>query len=360
MIDERPTLQTVARAAGVSPMTVSNAYNRPDQLSAETREKVLRIARELGYSGPDPAGRSLRRRRTDTVGVLLTERLPYAFTDPGMVAFLHGLASGLSDAGQALLLLPTIDDADHAHVRNALVDAFVLASLLPDDPAVAEVLGRRLPVVSWGASPIPGVARIGVDNGRAAAKAAQHLLDLGHREFGVISVGRPLLGNGAEPGEPVVVRGRHRAMQQRVSGFVRAVRAAGFDADAVTVVEADSNTEDGGAQAARELLENRRPTAIFGVTDVLAIGALSAAAEADVAVPAKLSVVGFDDVVAASRTVPPLTTVSQSLFDQGKLAATIVLDELAGRRTKTPPIRCELVVRASTAPPQGRQAGSAG
>ena len=98
----RPTLDTVAQAAGVSRMTVSNAYNRPDQISGQTREKVLRIAAELGYAGPDPAARSLRRGRAGTVGVLLTERLPYAFADPGMLAFLHGVATELADSGQAV------------------------------------------------------------------------------------------------------------------------------------------------------------------------------------------------------------------------------------------------------------------
>ena len=107
MPSSRPTLRTVADAAGVSLMTASNAYNRPDQLSAATRERVLATAAELGYPGPSPAGRSLRLRRSDTIGVLLTERLPYAFADPGLLAFLHGLATGLAEAGQALLLIPT-------------------------------------------------------------------------------------------------------------------------------------------------------------------------------------------------------------------------------------------------------------
>src|SRR5277367_1893874 len=103
---ERPTLDTVAAAAGVSRMTVSNAYNRADQLSAATRERVLEVARQLGYPGPDPTAASLRLGRTGTVGVVLTERLPYAFTDPGLVTILHGIATALSDAGNALLLVP--------------------------------------------------------------------------------------------------------------------------------------------------------------------------------------------------------------------------------------------------------------
>jgi DNA-binding LacI/PurR family transcriptional regulator len=97
------------------------------------------------------------------------------------------------------------------------------------------------------------------------------------------------------------------------------------------------------------LAGRRRPTAVFGVTDVLAFGVLDAALSAGISVPGGLSVVGFDDVAAAATSVPPLTTVSQSLFDQGRLAARVVLDQAAGREVKIPPIRTELVVRGSTA-----------
>jgi DNA-binding LacI/PurR family transcriptional regulator len=342
VITERPTLQSVAKAAGVSPMTVSNAFNRPDQCSAETREKVLAVARELGYPGPDPAARSLRRGRTDTVGVLLTERLPYAFTDPGMVAFLHGLATALADAGQALLLLPAERNAEHAHVRNALVDAFVLASLPTEDPAVADVLDRRLPVVSWGQPRLPGVPRIGIDNARAAAKAARHLLELGHRRFTVVTFG----GENADE-HTSAVRGVHRAMTERVAGFTRELRAAGVTD--VAIVNAAKNARSAGVEAIAESLDGSTTTAVFAVTDVLALGVLDAAAARGLAVPAQLSVVGFDDVAAASSSVPPLTTVSQALFEQGGLAAKAVLDQLAGRQPKVRQIPSALIVRGSTA-----------
>jgi DNA-binding LacI/PurR family transcriptional regulator len=355
----RPTLETVAQAAGVSAMTVSNAYNRPDQLSEETRARVLAVAKELGYAGPDPAGRSLRTRRADTIGVLLTEQLPYAFADPGLVSFLHGLASGLADAGQALLLVPTEVNAEHAHVRNALVDGFVLTSLVPGHPAVADVLGRRLPVVSWGQPKIPGVPRICVDNARAAAKAARHLLELGHTSFGVVTFGdsaRPLAYAGVTPGDgdpdaPARVPGVQLGMRARVSGFLRALHAGGIDPASVSVVAAARNSRAAGRDAAARMLADRRPTAAFGVTDVLALGTLDAAASAGIDVPRQLSVVGFDDVAAAAASVPPLTTVAQSLFDQGRLAASVVLDQVAGRPVRIPPIRTEVVVRGSTAPP---------
>ncbi|HZV25729.1 MAG TPA: LacI family DNA-binding transcriptional regulator [Acidothermaceae bacterium] len=360
MTPGRPTLETVAQAAGVSAMTVSNAYNRPDQLSEETRARVLAVAKQLGYAGPDPAGRSLRTRRAATIGVLLTEQLPYAFADPGLVSFLHGLASGLADAGQALLLVPTEGNAEHAHVRNALVDGFVLTSLVPGHPAVVDVLGRRLPVVSWGQPKILGVPRICVDNARAAAKAARHLLDLGHTSFGVVTFGdsaAPLPyadaaavaagvtdGDG-HPDAPARVPGVQLGMRARVSGFLRALHAAGIDPSSVSVVAAARNSRAAGRDAAARMLVDRRPTAVFGVTDVLALGTLDAAADAGIDVPRQLSVVGFDDVAAAAASVP------QSLFDQGRLAASVVLDQVAGRPVRIPPIRTEVVVRGSTAAP---------
>src|SRR5215218_5240547 len=122
----RVTLQTLADALGVSRTTASNAFNRPDQLNPALRERVLALAAELGYAGPDPAGRALRSGRAGAIGVLLTERLSYAFGDPAAVATLRGLAEEAERFGISLSLLPApLSDgvADAAAVRHALVDA---------------------------------------------------------------------------------------------------------------------------------------------------------------------------------------------------------------------------------------------
>jgi DNA-binding LacI/PurR family transcriptional regulator len=360
----RPTLDTVAQVAGVSRMTVSNAYNRPDQLSEATRERILRVAVELGYPGPDPAGRSLRRRRAGTVGVLLTEQLPYAFADPGMISFLHGVAAELGDAGHALLLLPTEGNKEHALVRNAIVDAFIVASLARDDPAVADVVARRLPIVTWGTLRLPGVPQVAIDNARAAAGAARHLLSLGHTRFAIVSFGvdktkqsRALAAASPEildVVESVDVPGTYLAMRLRVAGFLRTLKEAGVDPVDVTVVDAGSNNRAAGEAAALRLLagEGERPTAVFAVTDGLALGVLQAARSLPLQVPADLSVVGFDGIEEAGRSSPPLTTVSQGLFEQGRSAARVVLAEVAGAPVKAGRVVSEVVVRASTAPPR--------
>ena len=350
MADGRPTLDTVAAAAGVSRMTVSNAYNRPDQLSAATRERVLAAAAELGYGGPDPAGRSLRRRQAGAVGVLMSEDLSTAFTDPGLVAFMNGLASELGAAGQAMLLIPPEADHDGSLVRSAIVDAFILCSVDDRDPAVAAVVARRLPIVAAGSLRLSGVPVVGIDDRAGAALAANHLLSLGHRSFGVVT--RPAKNDAAgtwRGGAPRI------GLRHRVEGFTRAVQGAGLDESAVVVVCADENTEQSGARASRVLLERspgERPTAIFAVTDVLALGVLSAASDVGVRVPRELSIVGFDDIADSSRSVPALTTVAQSLHEQGVHAARMALALMAGEVARVPRINAELVVRGTTAAPR--------
>ena len=349
----RPTLDRVAAAAGVSRMTVSNAYNRPDQLSATTREHVLHVAASLGYAGPDPAGRSLRRRQAGTIGVLLTEQLPYAFSDPGLVSFLQGVATELRDAGQAMLLLPAEGNQQYSLVRNALVDGFIVASFAPRDQAVVDVLQRRIPLVTWGNLRLPGVPRIGIDNAKAAQLAGKHLIGLHHRRFGVITFGAGKMAEDATADADTSVAfdvpGTHLVMRERVNGFRHALAEAGVTDDAVTVIDAKANNRKTGAQAMAELLGRPHPpTAVFAVTDVLALGALAAAAVAGVEVPRDVSVVGFDDIDDAARSTPPLTTVAQGLLDQGRSAARLVLDAVVGGETRAPQVKADLVIRGST------------
>ncbi len=367
---ERPTLDTVAKAAGVSRMTVSNAYNRPDQLSASTRTRVLQVAADLGYGGPDPAGRTLRRGRSGTIGVVLSDHLSRAFGDPGMVANLHGLATALGEARLALLLLPVTDAADEQLVRDAVVDGFVLVGMAAGSPVVDLVLARRLPVVTSGSLRLPGAPNVGVDDVPAARSMARHLLGLGHRRFGLVTVST---GEGGILGQPPDARPqalhlasgsaaestRHGGFRRRVQGFLSELEAAG-DAVSVDVIGVSSNDRLGGRLAAAALLETdgvEAPTAIFCVTDILALGVLEQAADLGVGVPEDLSVAGFDGVEEAARSRPTLTTVQQDLFGQGQRAAGLLLSAVAGRPTRSVRRPTELVVGESTGPAQRSRPG---
>ena len=185
----RPTLLDVARAAGVSRSTVSYAYNQPDRLSDETRARVLAAAREVGYAGPDPMAASLRRGRAGAIGVLFTEKLSYAFADPGAVLFLRGISSVAEDADVALTLLPVppVGGGALAAVRGSAVDGVIVFSLPEEHPAVLAAVERRLPMVRVDMDAGPGEPVVRVDDRGGARAVAEHVLSLGHRRIAILA-----------------------------------------------------------------------------------------------------------------------------------------------------------------------------
>ena len=311
----RVTLKTIAEAVGVSRTTVSNAYNRPDQLAPELRERILGTARQLRYPGPDPAARRLRSGRRDAVGVLLSEGLSYAFTDPASVMLLQGIARATEDAGLALLVVPERGSG----VQDAVVDAFCVCAMTADHPNVAAAQERGVPLVVVDEPRLDGHAYVGIEDRLGARLVAEHLLGLGHRRF-------------------VVMTGRGRG--ERLEGYRDALAAAGAE-----WVEA-AGFEPGATP---------RPTAVIAATDQLALGVVAAAREAGLRVPEDLSVVGFDDIPGAAWS--GLTTIRQPLIEKGEIAGRLLTEGAGGREVILP---VELVVRGSTStrrPPRGRSPG---
>jgi DNA-binding LacI/PurR family transcriptional regulator len=338
------TLATVAEAVGVSRMTVSNAYNRPDQLSPELRERILAAARELGYSGPNPVARTLSLGETGSVGFVLDYPLTRAFTDPATVLLLQGVATGCEQRARALSLVPRIEGRDAALVQSSLVDGFVVFCTRMDDPRIEAVRARRLPHVLIDYAPGPGLRTVGIDDAAGARAAAEHLLGLGHRSFGLL-MPYPMDATTAADAERLVDRHVGAA---RLSGWRQALTAAGVEWSTVPLANSDDASREAGARAAARLLDRAdRPTAIISLSDVLAFGALDAAADRGIAVPDQLSVTGYDDVPEAALVTPALTTVNQPHLRKGAEAVRLLLEEDAPPRIELP---IELVVRASTGP----------
>ena len=348
MAGTSPTLQTVADVMGVSRTTVSNAYNRPDQLTAELRERVLAVAEEIGYAGPNPSARSLRTGTTGAIGVLLTGSLGYAFREPTAVAFLRGMAAAGEDADIGLLLLPapTHGAAQGGAIRSAGVDGFVVYSVSEDHPALTQVLDRRLPTVIVD-EPDRGLetAYVGIDDRAGARLAAGHLVALGHRRLAVIVGESPTSGT---PG-PVTEHQTHTAViAARLAGYRQAIEEAGLSWDGVLVYAAGENTPAAARASAAALLDHvDRPTAIIATSDQLALGVLLEAAGRGIRVPDALSVVGFDDIPRAAVANPPLTTVRQPLFEKGKVALRLLQNAAGNLRVELP---IEFINRSSTGP----------
>ncbi len=350
----RVTISDVAAALGVAVSTVSNAYNRPDQLSAQLRARVLAVADELGYPGPNPVARSLRQQRSGAVGVLFAERLYYAFRDPAAVLMLDGVASALEPAGLGLLLVPGRADGSTT-IQRALVDGFIVYSMLEDDPLVAAALSRKLPTVLLDQPPRAGVPSITVDDMDGARQAAEHLLNLGHRRFAIIT--DRLSESVSEEQRPNVLPLHEQVAhtffvtQQRFQGYRSAIEAAGLVWEQVIIIECVDNSEDDGAAAMRRLLAApSRPTAVLCITDRLALGAMAAVQQAGLAVPEDMSIAGFDDIPSAAAAQPPLTTVRQSHHDKGLLAGQALIGQLRGEAAEHMTLPVQLIVRGSTGP----------
>ncbi len=330
----RVTIRDVAAALGVAPSTVSNAYNRPDQLSAELRHRVLAVANSMGYAGPDPAARSLRRGMSNVLGVLYPSELSYAFTDPAAALFIEGIAREAEAAGYALMLIgtPPRDEDALAPVRTANVDGLIVHCFADGDPHFDLALARGLPMVMVDNTGVTGVPHVAIDDEGGARQAAAHLLERGHERLGVISMDLALDARRGVADAARQAGAAYASVRARLAGYRAAVEAAGRDWERdVVVYETPENVPAEGARAAAALLAlEPRPTALLAMSDQLAFGALAHLREAGVAVPDEVAVVGFDDLPSAARTTPPLTTVRQPTVEKGRRAGRLLIARLRG------------------------------
>lgn len=349
------TLASLAAELGVSRTTVSNAYNRPDQLSPELRKRVLDAARRLGYPGPDPVARSLRTRKAGAVGLLLTENLSYAFRDPGAVGFLEGLALACEDAGRGLLLIPASPEhEDVAAVHQAGVDGFVVYSVPEDDPHLAAVLERPVPVVVSDQPTLDNVDRVGPDDATAIKQLAHHLIKLGHRRIGVSCM---RLARTRNDGPASVQRQRNatfHVQRARLAALAEAFAEVGVDWEQVPVVERFDHTEASGATAAAELLDTDPSiTAVVCTSDLLAMGALEEARKRGMRVPEDLTVTGYDGIADAERL--GLTTVRQPVLEKGRAAGRLLLEAGEPGRPRNVTLETQLLPGSTSAPPRSAE-----
>jgi DNA-binding LacI/PurR family transcriptional regulator len=337
MTSRRPTLATVAEALGISRMTVSNAFNRPDQLSPELRERVLATAHELGYAGPNPVARTLSCGRTGSIGVVLDAPLTLAFTDPAAVELLHGVATVCEERELAMSLVPRIPGHDASLVRSALVDGFVVYCMGDNDPRLDAIAERRLPYALIDHAPGTAALTVNVEDFDAARITAEHLIALGHRRFGIVR------GWDNPAHEPVALH--YHVDRERVRGWREGLEAGGVEWDDVAFSSAPGFDRETGRVAGGRLLDRANaPTAIICVSDVLALGVLDAAAARGIPVPQALSVTGFDDAPDAARA--GLTTVRQPHAEKGAAALRLLLD---GANDASVLLPTEFVPRSSTA-----------
>lgn len=354
--DDRPrvTLARVAEAAGVSVMTASYTFSRPERVSPASRAKVLAAAEELGYAGPDPSARSLRKGTAQAIGVVLGEHLSYAFEDPQAVAFLAGVAAVCTDHGFGMNILPTSGTADDVRrVRAAAVDGFVVWTTYEGDPVLDAVRRSRRPAAVHGGPVVEGLRHVGIDN-REAARAVGGAAFTGSVRPAVVSFPRTADRATTCVSGPPMDDITFPVTRERLEGYRNAIEDLGLAWEDTTVAVCARNDAAEAEYVAADLLGSaNRPDAIAAMSDELAAGVVRAARRLGLRLPADLAVTGWDDSAAAAEL--DLTTVEQSMREQGAMCARIALG------LDAPSVRASwsLVVRGSTRRPDEGPAGPA-
>ncbi|MFF0658261.1 LacI family DNA-binding transcriptional regulator [Micromonospora tulbaghiae] len=330
---QRPTLEAVARLAGVSRATVSRVVNGSTTVAEPIRQAVRRAVEELGYV-PNLAARSLVTQRTDSVALVLPEAATRVFSDdqvfPGII---RGAAQELEAADKQLVLMLAGSPAGHERVERYTtgrhVDGVLFASLHGEDPLPGRLARLGIPVVCSG-RPLDGadVPYVDVDHTGGVSTAVQHLIASGRRRIATIA-----------------------GPQDMVAGIERLIgyRSAITDAGLPELVAYGDFTRESGIAAMRELLAaDPELDAVFAASDLMAHAALRTLREAGRRVPEDVAVIGFDDIETAAYTEPPLTTVRQPIVELGRSMTRQLLRIAAGEEIEQALVLpTELVLRES-------------
>lgn len=334
-----PTIEDVARAAGVSIATVSRALRGAPNVSPSTRERVIKVADHLNYS-IDPHASRLAGGRTMTVGVVIPAADQWYFSK--LVA---NIDAGLVAQGYDMLLCSVTNPTEHVRVIKKLtggsrVDGLILSAMEPDPPTRLVMEASKLPVVMVDIITTEFYS-IGTDNIHAAYEATQYLFEIGHRHIAMIG---GLLDSPLSFSIPI----------KRENGYRRALMERDLPVRPEYIVAGNWSLE-GGYEAMEKLLYlPNPPTAVFALSDEMAIGAIKAIRDSGRRVPGDISVIGFDD-----HDIAPyvgLTTMAQPVTEYGRLAARALLDQIQGRDLGSGPhyLNTHLIERDTTAPPQAR------
>lgn len=322
-IIKKPTLKTVAAKLGVSTATVSNAFNRPDQLSATLREKILHQCNELGYTGPSLTARSLRTGKTGVIGVLLADNLAFNFTDPVATEFLAGIAQTLDAQHVNMLLLPSKAENYLSTQVETIPDCFIVYGK-PGDLSIVERIqrqGKPLITVDFTLENTPSV---GIDNKKAAYEIACHALKENKHKALILGLRLESSTSLSLANFDNLYTSKESISRCRFEGYKQALSEAGHELTTQDVwqihhLESDSlKTILRGALTAPDHVG-----VLLCMSDRIALAALQVAKELNIEIPNQLKIVGFDGIPEAQGQ--GLTTIMQPLSEKGRVAAQMAL-----------------------------------
>lgn len=352
-MNKKLNLTQVAKQLGVSIATVSNAFNRPDQLSAKLRERILSESSKLGYHGPNLAARSLRMGASGVIGVMLADSLSYSFSDPVASQLLQGVAEVLVDNRKQLLLLSGNLDSTEQSSAESLPDGFILYGTMKGKSLEQiERLGKPIVKVDCRTE---GSHTVNIDNEAGAKAVAQHAftnsLATHKKDINAAILGLRLIDSARVcrlmPEDACV--DSQEISQSRLKGYMQAAKQLDINIEPNKIWHIPINETTSAEQAAREALTTApRPNILLCMSDVIALSAVRVARELRISIPEQLQVTGFDDIPEAARSQPSLTTVCQQSIEKGRVAAKLLLDSISNDiETQHIVLNTRLVVRNS-------------
>ena len=331
-------LKDIAERAGVSMMTVSKAMRDVKDVSPATRERIRKLAAEMGYT-PDSVAQGLRNRNTRLLGLVIS-----AVTNPIFARVMMAIEEQAHELGYAILFaqsLNVVEREDQAvrHLLSRRVEGLFITPVYrmePTAPIYEELRRRGTPTVLLGprAPFCQGFVNVETDDSTASYIATQHLLELGHRRIAYLA-------------GPAVVP----SAQERIEGYRRALREASIEVDDRLIFNAGSTIEEGEKAALQLLNETPGATAVQAVNDMVAIGAANVFLNQGLQIPRDLSMVGFGNILVAEHFRVPLTTIRQPKLRLGSAAMESMVRLMRGETPASKRLPAEIVIRASTARP---------
>ncbi|WP_173917530.1 LacI family DNA-binding transcriptional regulator [Halobacillus sp. Marseille-Q1614] len=309
----KTTIYDVAKAAEVSIATVSKVINNTGKMRESTRLKVLKTMKELNYK-PNVVATALTGKSTNTLGLLVPD-----ISNPFFSEMARTIEDRAHEQGMSVIMCSTDENLEKEKkylelLQRKQVDGFIVASSFKDKELLKELIQNKIPLVMLTEDdPALGVTTVSVDDYKGGFEAASYLLSSGHKDIAIIA-------------EKV------QSSRMRIHGYRDAHDAAGVSYSEDLILRTTASIEN-GKSCFESLYDNGRvPTAIFACNDLIAIGVIRGAKEKGLYVPEDLSVIGFDDTILSTTTVPALTTVAQPIAEMGKKVVDVIVEEVKGHK----------------------------
>lgn len=319
---KRPTIKDIARESGYSKTAVSFAFNDPSRISEKARDQILLTAERLGYI-PDPMARNFSLQRHLSIGFLLPQMVQYSLKNPYTLEVIAGIGAVCEKMGYTLTIIPPLHKSLALAVRNAAVDGLITLGSQIDGDIITVMQTRLLPFVMIDGPADEATSSVHIAEEEAAYTQMKAALDHGHRSIAIIGLASATFA---------IEQESQSVAAKRMQGYHRALGEVGLHFDDVNCLVSECTLEDGRRTAARLLAQKTLPTCVVTMSDIVAIGCITAFREAGIAVPDQISVVGFDNIEEAMTITPALTTIDQPATEKGKLGAKTLFSIIEGRQ----------------------------